>query len=289
MIEPTEEWRDVAMVKLLRFISNPAQFFLENRLGIRLENIAAALEEREPFAVDALTSYMLKSDILAALLKGEDPESLLARVRSQGLMPPARHGDRLFADHVAKVSAFARKVTDKLGSCEPLPHLDVELDIESFRLSGRLSQIQADGMYRYRCARFKAKDLLKSWLEHLLLNAAQAEGYPFETKLIMTDKDLTFSRVDNPRAVLKSILELYWQGLTTPLPFFPESALAYATAKNPRDLSKARGKWVDGYNDMPGEGSDPYFRLCFGKVDPFDAEFERIAHILLEPLLRHRN
>jgi exodeoxyribonuclease V gamma subunit len=95
--------------------------------------------------------------------------------------------------------------------------------------------------------------------------------------------------VADPRAVLGSILNLYWQGLTAPLPFFPESALAYATAKNPCDLGKARGKWLDGYNGIPGEGSDACFRLCFGKVDPFDAEFERVAHILLEPLLWHRN
>ena len=289
MMEPSEEWRDVSLVKLLRFISNPAQFFLENRLGIRLDKIAEPLEEREPFAVDALTSYMLKADILAALLKGDAPDSLFSRVRSQGLLPPVSHGDRLFADYVAKVSVFARKVTGKLGSCAPLPHLDVELDIEGFRLSGRLSQIQADSMYRYRCARFKAKDLLKSWLEHLVLNAAQAEGYPLETKLIMTNKEVTFRRVADPRAVLRSILDLYWQGLTAPLPFFPESALAYATAKKPCDLGKARGKWLDGYNGIPGEGSDACFRLCFGKVDPFDAEFERVAHILLEPLLWHRN
>ncbi len=74
--------------------------------------------------------------------------------------------------------------------------------------------------------------------------------------------------------------------MTAPLRFFPASAMAYAD-KQKWDLERAREKWEDGYNDIPGEGRDPYFRLCFGHDDPFNAEFERIAHALLEPLLQH--
>lgn len=287
MAEPAGEWKDVPLQKLLRFIVNPAEFFLENRLGIRLRSGAEALEEREPFAVDALTSYLLKTDILAVLLKGEQADELLARVRSLSLLPPGRHGDSLFAGHVAKVSGFAKKISVRLAASAPLPYLDVELSLAGFSLSGRLDNIRSDQMYRYRCAKMKAKDLLKTWLEHLVLNAAGAQGYPVETVLIMTDRAVTFRPVADPRAVLQSLLELYWQGLTRPLPFFPESALAYATAKTARDLSKARSKWEDGFNDIPGEGSDPYFRLCFGKTEPFSAEFERVARIILEPLLLH--
>jgi exodeoxyribonuclease V gamma subunit len=49
------------------------------------------------------------------------------------------------------------------------------------------------------------------------------------------------------------------------------------------DLERARKRWVESYN-LPGEGEDPYFRLCFGQVDPFNADFERVARTLLEPL-----
>jgi len=105
----------------------------------------------------------------------------------------------------------------------------------------------------------------------------------------MTDRSVLFSPVEEPEEILQAVLELYWQGLSRPLPFFPESALAYASAKPPWDIGKALGKWSDGYHDLPGEGSDRYFRLCFGKTDPFDAEFERIARLLLGPLLQYRS
>jgi exodeoxyribonuclease V gamma subunit len=62
--------------------------------------------------------------------------------------------------------------------------------------------------------------------------------------------------------------------------------MAYAH-KEEWDLVRARNKWKEGYN-FPGEGEDPCFRLCFGQVDPFNAEFERVARALLEPLLQHQ-
>ncbi len=64
---PSAEWRDVPLPKLLRFFDNPARFLLENRLGIRLEDIATPLEEREPFSVEGLDSYGLKQEILETL------------------------------------------------------------------------------------------------------------------------------------------------------------------------------------------------------------------------------
>lgn len=289
MAEPEGEWRDVPLAKLLRFFANPSRFFLENRLGIRLENIMEALEEREPFAAEGLTSYALKSEILDLALKGADPEILLPKVRSLGILPPARHGDLLFAEHVREVKKLAGTVSETIGAAAALPYLDVDLEISGFRLYGRLNQIWPERMYRYRCAKTKAKDQIRCWIEHLVLNAAGLEGYPRESMLIMTDKSTSFTPVADPHSLLQSILELYWQGLSSPLRFFPESALAYAGAKIPWDLGKARNKWQDdSYNDIPGEGSDPCFRLCFGKLDPFDAEFERISRLLLEPLLQHR-
>lgn len=288
MAEPTEEWRDIPLAGLLRFIANPAQFFLEQRLGIRLDRLVEPLEEREPFAAVGLAPYSLKSEILELVLQGRDPGQLLAVVHSRGILPPAQHGDLLFGELVREVQRFAEKITKKIGTARPLPHLDLTFDLNGFRLHGRLNTIWPEGMLRYRCSKLKAKDQMKAWIEHLMLNAAHEAGYPCQTMLLMSDKSVSFNRVEHPEEILQSVLDLHWLGLTRPLPFFPESALACATAKPPWDLTKAMGKWNDGFNDLPGEGSDRYVKLCFGKTDPFDAEFERIARLLLEPMLQHR-
>lgn len=283
---PSAEWKDVPLPKLLRFFDNPARFFLENRLGIRLEDVATPLAEREPFAVEGLEAYDLKKEILELCLEGGDVPGFLPVARCWGTLPPARHGEALFASAAKDASAFAGTLRKKIGADKPLAPLDIGLELGGFSLTGRLDRIWPDRMIRYRLAKIKAKDQLRIWIEHLVLNAAQEQGYPRESLLFMADGSKTFSPVDNAAEILQSILMLYWEGLKKPLRFFPASAMAYAH-KQEWDLERARKRWEEGFNS-PGEGEDPYFQLCFGQVDPFNAEFERAARTLLEPLLRHQ-
>ncbi|MGD0845128.1 MAG: exodeoxyribonuclease V subunit gamma [Geobacteraceae bacterium] len=283
---PSAEWRDVPLPKLLRFFDNPARFLLENRLGIRLEDIATPLEEREPFSVEGLDSYGLKQEILELCLNGGDVQGFLPIARCRGVLPPARHGEALFAAAAKEVNSFAGSLREKIGDSVPLAPVDIELELGGFRLTGRLDRIWPERMIRYRCARIKAKDRIRSWIEHLVLNADRAEGYPRESLLFMADGTITFGPVDNAAGILQIILALYWEGLMKPLRFFPASAMAYAH-KQEWDLERARKRWAEGYN-FPGEGDDPYYRLCFGQIDPFNAEFERVARTLLEPLLQHQ-
>ncbi len=285
--EAPEELREIPLHSLLRFIVNPARFFLESRLGVRFTSGAGPLEEREPFGIDYLDAYQLKARIIEASLEGNDPRALLPVVRAQAILPPARHGDLIFEKQAADSADFATMVKNEIGPEDCLAPLYIDLNIEGFRIHGRLSGIWPQSMYRFRCAKQKAADLLKLWIEHLILNATATEGYPRCSMLMMSDKSTAFSSVENPVEILKSLLDLYWLGLTRPLPFFPESSWACATARTPYDPEKALKKWNDGYNSS-GEGSDPYFRVCFGKADPFGAEFIRITRTVLEPLLQNK-
>jgi exodeoxyribonuclease V gamma subunit len=283
---PSAEWRDVPLQKLLRFFDNPARFLLENRLGIRLGDIATPLEEREPFSIEGLDYYGLKQEILELCLNGGDVQGFLPVARCRGILPPAQHGEALFEAAAKEVSAFAGNLLEIIGARKELVPLDIDLQLGGFRLTGRIDRIWPDRMIRYRCARIKAKDQIRSWIEHLVLSAARQEGYPRETLLFMADDSRSFAPTESAADILQSILALYWEGLMKPLRFFPASAMAYAH-KQEWDLERARKRWAEGYN-FPGEGEDPYFRLCFGQVDPFNSEFERVARTLLEPLLRHQ-
>jgi exodeoxyribonuclease V gamma subunit len=284
--DPPDEWREVPLARLLRFFHNPAKFFLENRLGIRLEEAVTPLSEREPFLVDGLESYDLKSNLLEIALQGGNAREYLPVARCRGILPPGRHGEALFAGAASAVEGFAEIVQDRLKGTSPLAPLDFELDLAGFRLAGRLDRIWPERMIRFRCARMKAKDQMRTWIEHLVLNALQQEGYPGETLLLMVDDEKVFRQVEDAAGMLQTLLGLYWQGLTAPLPFFPASALEYAGKLEWR-LDRARKIW-QGNDYLPGEGQDPHYRLCFGQADPFNAEFERIAKAILEPLLRHQ-
>ena len=274
------------MAKLLRFFDHPARYLLENRLGIRLEDAAVPLEEREPFAVDNLEAYGLKQELLEARLQGGYTESYLAVARCLGILPPARHGEEIFAAVAAEVEDFADTLQEELAGKIRLAPLDFDLHLGKYRLSGRLDRIWPERMIRYRCSKMKSKDRIRTWLEHLVLCAVNQEGYPRETLLIMTDGSIKYSHVEKAEDILLTVLDLYWEGLSVPLRFFPASSMEYAK-KLEWDLKRARSKWEDGYS-YPGEGSDNYYKLCFGKVDPFDDNFEKVSRALLEPLLQHQ-
>jgi exodeoxyribonuclease V gamma subunit len=284
---PSDQWLEVTLAQLLRFFDNPARYFLENRLGIRLENSAVPLEEREPFAVAGLEAYSLKQELLELCLKGGDSGELFNRACRLGMLPPALHGEMLFSKAVEEVSAFAETIKLETAGMTPLIPLDFELVLGGFRLSGRLDRIWPERMLRYRCTKMKARDQIRVWLEHLVLNASRTEGYPGETRLLMSDGCKSWRPVEDASAILGSVLDLYRQGLMSPLRFFPMSSMGYAY-KQEWNLERARHKWQEGFNNLPGEGDDPAFKLCFGETDPFDGEFERVGRTLLEPLLQHQ-
>jgi exodeoxyribonuclease V gamma subunit len=282
---PGDEWMNVTLSGLLAFFVNPARFFLENRLGIRLEDGPAPLEEREPFAIGPLEEYSLKQELLEISLRGGDSGEFFPAARSSGILPPAGHGRMLFSDTAGKVREFAGRVTGLSSGGVPLEPVDFDISLGGFRLTGRIDRIRTDRVLRYRCAKMKAKDQVRAWIEHLFLNLLQRDGYPRVTTLLMTDGAAVFAPVDDACDILEDILRLYYEGMTTPLRFFPESSMEYGK-KLEWNRERARRKWESGY--VPGEGEDPYFRLCFGRVDPFNADFERVSRTLLEPLIRHR-
>ena len=281
--EPPEEWKTVPLQRLLRFYDNPAGFFLEQRLGIRLEGTVEPLEDREPFAVEGLALYGLKQELLEVVLQGGETHELLPLYRSRGVLPPARHGELLFRKILDEVQEFAATVQEKTAGRGALAPLEVDLQLGGFRLTGQLARVWPQSQLHYRLAKLKMKDQMRGWIEHLVLNLADQPGYPRETSLVMVDDEKRFAPVADAALHLEELLNHYWQGLSMPLRFFPRSSLAYATKE---DLDAARKVWRDdSFNNCPGEGSDPAIQRCFGSVEPFDDEFCSLAVELLRPML----
>ncbi|MCM0083530.1 exodeoxyribonuclease V subunit gamma [Geomonas sp. Red32] len=284
--EPPEEMRNVTLKQLVSFFANPSRFLLESRLGIRLEDLAVPLEEREAFAVDHLDAYGIKQQILARRLSRCDLEPLFAATRGRGMLPPARHGDLVLAKTVAEVDELAAAIETFIDGEEQLEPVRFESNLGPFLFSGQLAGIWPSCKVSYRCAKMKAKDEISCWIEHLVLNAMAPEGYPRESVLAMKDGAVRFKPVDGAVEMLASLLGCYWQGLKAPLRFFPASSLEYVSSG--WDLSKALKKWESGYN-YEGEQEDRHFQLCFGREEtPLNCDFESCARQLLDPLIAHR-
>jgi len=284
--EPAPELREVTLMQLVRFFANPARYLLENRLQIKLEELSTPLEEREPFAVEGLESYSLNQELLERGLRGATADDFRAVAQCRGMLPPARHGEALFEAAKTEIAALLARVNKETGALparEPF-YFDEALGI--FRLSGQLDGLWPEKKISCRCAKLKAKDEIRCWIEHLVLNAFAPGEYPRESRLIMKDGAITYRPVDNAAVLLVTFLSCYWEGLQMPLRFFPATSLEFVARGG--SLEKARKKWASGFM-YTGEEEDPSFRLCFGQEDdPLTADFEEIASQLLSTMMAHR-
>ena len=110
--------------------------------------------------------------------------------------------------------------------------------------------------------------------------------------LIGSDAVVTFGRVPSPRAVLQTLCELFSEGLTLPLRFFPESGLAFVEAERSGKgdpFKKAKDKWEGPYQKNEkrrGERDDVFIARCFD-ADSLDERFAELARRIFGPILEH--
>jgi len=280
LADDPELLQNIDLRDLKRFLANPAATFLSRRLGIRPHSPGDEVEEREPFALDSLTAYGLRQELVKRTLSGSEMGECYQVARAKSILPPLTAGRVAFDKTLLKSREFAHSLAPFLG--EELEPLKVTFTHDGMTLSGVLSDIRSKRHIQWRCAGMKAKDRLGLWLDHLILNALAPAGYPRESLLVCKDLSLALAPLGNAAAELDKLLELYREGLRRPLPFFPQVSWLYLTD----GLEKAQGRWNGSdHAPAPPESSDPACSLCFGDKDPLDEEFEKLSRMVFEPLL----
>ncbi len=280
---------EVELNDLVRFFDDPARGFLRQRLGVHLEEADEAPEDAEAFSLDGLAAYGLKQEALQRVLAGETlEETFLPVLRGRGALPVGETGTRSFAAAIDPVAELAGRVRERLAvEREPL---EVDLPLGEFRLRGWLAGLTADGLVSYRATKVKAKDRLRLWVRHLVLNAVAPQGCELRSVHLAEDTDVRYRPLEAPQALLTALIEEYWRGLSQPLALFPETSHAYARAvADGRDDDQARGAawkaWERGFN-RPGEREGAYVSLAFRDVaEPLGPEFRRLARQILGPML----
>jgi exodeoxyribonuclease V gamma subunit len=277
----------VTLDELERFLRNPAKFFLQSRLQLRLITPTEALSEREPFLLDGLERYHLGQPLASRLLAGSDAISEEERASAAGLLPDGEIGSSSWRTLLGRVQAFTTLV--RSASPEGAQRIEFELICSGLCLSGEIETVGVDAALFWRYASLKGKDRLAGWLRHLALNAA---GRALATTIIGNDGVITLAPLPMAAAqdCLDELVTLYRQGWQRPLPFFPQSAYAYAASlQKTGDALKAQAAaakvWKqEEFSPVPGEEDDPYYRLCF-PADPLADDFTLLAQEIFNPLL----
>ncbi|HWL54514.1 MAG TPA: hypothetical protein VNQ90_18890, partial [Chthoniobacteraceae bacterium] len=282
---PARETTLVPLEGFLRFFANPARFFLEKRLGLRLDERAAALLEEEPLCIDTLGEYTVRTERFENRLRGGEPAGI-GSYTARAILPPGRLGEHHLALCDRRAEVFAARLKPWLAGAAPST-LAVHLPIAGVTLSGVVAPLYDGRLVCFRAARLRAIDQFRAWTLHLLRMAA-AFPHPQETLAIAEDAAVRFPVLEPQQAAawLEPLVETYLAGQNEPVPFFPKSALGYAEAAaagNPDPLKAARRHW-EGMQDG-SENNDAAFALCFRDCDPLDERFEALALALFGPML----
>ena len=209
--------------------------------------------------------------------------------RARGILPPGNVGEHDFAEIFLESGDLVSRMNDRTLGKDPQDEA-VSLQIDDFSINGTIPNVYDQGMVFARFAKFKSRDLIQCWIAHLQL-CAMVESYGLEKQSVYLPRDVSavFDPPDNCRDILKQLLEVYWEGLFDPLPFFPKSAYKYAHTRlvqnKPREEAlKAAISTLQGNKFSPGEIEEPYNHFYFDGTAALNKKFESTALILFEPL-----
>jgi len=208
---------------------------------------------------------------------------------ASGRLPHGTPGEYAYSQLCRSAEEFAIRLKPFTAG-GPLPPASIDLSVGPFRITGSVDSLYRAGTVLFRPTRIKAKDYLRAWIYHLILNHVGSSTDGHRTVLVFDDATLSFRPVENLTGHLENLLNQYFIGLSIPIKFFPESSLAYTytilSGKDERTaLQRARDKWA-GFN-YP-ENDDWAYRRCFAHTDPLDSEFVTLAMDILGPILGHR-
>jgi len=291
--EEAAEWQKLDIDSLCRFFSNTARFFIQRRLGILLKDKSSLSDDRENFVLVALEKYLVEQNLLKARMSGSAIEDIKPVQKALGQLPHGHVGDFHYNEMSIEVENFVSKI-ERFTSAPPREPIEIDLNISGFELTGRVSEIAESGLVNIRYARKKVKDILTSWIYHLVLCHAAPSEYPQTSFLICKDSAMQFAPVPKSKALLEDLLDFFRCGLEEPIHFYPDTSYEYAEHKLNKSVSdqsalaKAGLKWHGG--DSPkkytkAESDDPYYDLCFRRMDPLDDEFKKISLKVFKPLI----
>lgn len=260
----------LALEQLLRFWHHPVRAWFQQRLGVAFWMEESELPDHEPFVPDSLERYQINAQLLNTLINGDDPAQLYARHRAAGHLPYGAFGELFWQRQTEEMQEVAAEV---VGQRQAAESWEIKLQLGEVQLTGWLTQVQADGLLRWRPGVLNINDGLLLWLEHLVYCALGGTG---ESRMYgRKQSHWRFSAIpaQQARTRLTNYVAGYQTGLAQPLMLLNKSGGAWLEASFDRQtrqvlddeatqkkaLNKLLQAWQGGYQ-VEGEGSDPYLQ-----------------------------
>ena len=280
----------VALSELIASFAHPARHFLRGRLGLRLESEEPALDEDEPFELDGLDRYALRSRVWERMRAGSEAERSEAILRGSGRLPQRALG-RVVHERAWEEMEGLRSTLALHRAALDAPPRAIDIEVAGFRVEGEIAQAGPDGLVWWRIGTLRAHDRIAIRLRQVALAAA---GHQPASAIAITLQKGSWSTAslaapEGAEEELARWLEAWRRGQGELLPFFPETSSAYAEVIAKRGEGadeQAREKAENAWFGSPfhrGEVEEPYLALVYGEESPVGEAFRELATGLLVP------
>jgi exodeoxyribonuclease V gamma subunit len=295
--EPQEAKEVLSLDDLVRFFKNPSAYLLRERLNVSLEPQVFSITERESFQLGGLERYGVEQAMLQELLTHQNVEGSFEHCAARGILPHGAAGHAAYLQSLQSVKKFVSDLNRSSVIPESTESRLLEIAFDDCTLSASVSLAADASLVRMRHAAIKPIDFIRVWLEYIVCSAAGVESPSavlagLDQKKREQTRLWDFKPVEDPRTELKKIIDLYHEGLRSPLAFMPQASFAYAEAlnegKTPQQARAAAAKSLE-HGDFKNSELDD---VCFGRF--FDesiveaTDFERCAREVFGPILQHR-
>lgn len=289
---PEPERSAVSLDELSDFFRNPARFILRNRLGVALGIGNTQLENKEPFTLNYFSRQEIRQWELDALNDGIPPNVSEQMASASGQLPQGSFGRQVFQEQREAVKQMSASILPLLDTPDIAP-LPIDFSGHNINLYGWLKPIRVDGLCAYRLAKITAFDRFQLWLRHLILCWLKPPGVNLQSQFVAEDTHLSFAPVtDDAKDLINQLLSHYNRGLSTPLPFFVKSSLAYCESLRINgDIDVAKTAAAKVWNPAAygnsfgfGESENAYYQVVYRHTDPIDSDFCNVAEEILMPM-----
>lgn len=294
---PEGEEDPIPLSSLVNFIRNPSRHLLQNRLGLYLHDRTREENDREPFELDGLERFRIRSELLEAFRGDEDLSGRERVLAATDRLPQGWAGETELREARREVLRFGERL-QSLGDAETVESIAVEVNTGAGEVRGLIDRLTAGGILHYRFSRLKPSDLAELWVYHLALQCAG--GAPARESRIVSRGEEDRPEVHHlpemeaaaARSRLATLCGWYRLGSRQPLPFFQNTSFAYAEERLLKEksgeeaLRKARKSWKNKWKDFGLDGDDPYNHRLYAHGDALASEgFADYALTFWEPVL----
>ena len=278
-VETTPALKDISIPELVRFFTQPARYYCETHLDLRLPRFGEEEPEHEPllWTGDSLKDYQKMRICIEAALKGISAEKTKSRLIEDSLLPIGLGGDLDFEALWTEARELVNEWRQELHLCVDPNELEwTTRSVGDYQIQVPRLKEASSAIGLVVPAKLKKKYEIEAWIFSLGLWMASAEADPPVVTLIAKDRSRTFEAPEDPESVMLELLKIRADYETGLLPFFPETSYS-AQSKNPKpEELLEKSPWI-GFR-TPGESDDAYNRMVLpASGNPFTPAFYEVA------------